>query len=223
MVARRKPTAKAAAGLALGRRIAPPRFIAFVLLSAIAFAVVSNFADWSRAALIGFDVGAAEFLLSCIPLLGHEAARMRDAAQRNDANRVILLGITSVVCVVILVAIAVELTNKDKMDALAIVLIVGTLLIAWLFSNLVYALHYAHLFYSPKGGGGDSAGIDFPGGGDPDYWDFIYFAFTLGMTFQTSDVEISTRPIRRVVIVHCLAAFIFNIGVLAFTINILGG
>jgi uncharacterized membrane protein len=64
--------------------------------------------------------------------------------------------------------------------------------------------------------------VDFPGPGEPDYWDFVYFAFTLGMTFQTSDVAITDRAIRRVVTAHCLAAFIVNLGVLAFTINVLG-
>ena len=102
-----------------------------------------------------------------------------------------------------------------------IALIIATLLIAWLFSNMVYALHYAHLFYS-QDKGGDVGGLDFPGDGDPDYGDFIYFAFTLGMTFQTSDVAIPGRPIRRTAILHCFAAFVFNIGVLAFTINVLG-
>ena len=62
-----------------------------------------------------------------------------------------------------------------------------------------------------------------PGTDEPDYWDFVYFAFTLGMTFQTSDVSITDRRIRRVVLGHSLAAFVFNLGVLAFTINVLGG
>lgn len=208
----------------LGKTIAPPRFIAFVVISVIAFGIAILSAGWPQAALIGFDIGAAAFLLSCIPLLGHEADSMREAALRNDANRAGLLLIVAIVSLVVLVAIGVELADKDRMTALAIALIVGTLLIAWLFSNLIYALHYAHLFYSPKSGrGGDRGGIDFPSDDDPDYWDFIYFAFTLGMTFQTSDIAITARTIRRTVIAHCFAAFIFNIGVLAFTINILGG
>ena len=93
------------------------------------------------------------------------------------------------------------------------------LVLAWLFSNTVYALHYAHLAY------GDAAkcnGLSFPGTDEPLYWDFVYFAFTLGMTFQTSDVTISDQSLRRVVTLHSLAAFAFNIGVLAFTINVLG-
>jgi uncharacterized membrane protein len=65
-------------------------------------------------------------------------------------------------------------------------------------------------------------GFQFPGTKQPDYWDFVYFAFTCGMAFATSDVEITNQHVRRVVTVHCLAAFAFNIGVLAFTINVLG-
>ena len=71
--------------------------------------------------------------------------------------------------------------------------------------------------------GKDSGGLDFPECKEPDYWDFVYFSFTLGMTFQTSDVDMTSRKMRRVTIGHCLAAFVFNIGVLAFTINVLGG
>jgi len=88
---------------------------------------------------------------------------------------------------------------------------------------MIYALHYAHLYYLPAEDNEDSAGIEFPNCDDPDYWDFVYFSFTLGMTFQTSDVDITSRRVRRVVTGHCLAAFVFNLGVLAFTINSIGG
>jgi uncharacterized membrane protein len=65
-------------------------------------------------------------------------------------------------------------------------------------------------------------GLDFPGTPEPDYWDFVYFAFTCGMAFATSDVQVTSKHMRRLVTVHSLAAFAFNIGVLAFTINVLG-
>lgn len=208
--------------LDLGHRIAPLRFLAFIFISVATSAIALRSTDWARAALIGFDTGATVFLLSCIALLGHEADDMRRAAQRNDANRVMLLAITGIVCSVVLVAIGVELSERTTLHTADIGLIIGTLLAAWLFSNMVYALHYAHIFYSQQPGGRDCGGIDFSGADEPDYSDFIYFGFTLGMTFQTSDVGVSSRGVRRVVIVHCLAAFIFNIGILAFTINILG-
>jgi uncharacterized membrane protein len=83
-------------------------------------------------------------------------------------------------------------------------------------------LHYAHIYYV-EDGGKDSGGISIPGCDEPDYWDFVYFSFTLGMTFQTSDTQIESWRIRRISIGQCLAAFVFNIGVLAFSINVLGG
>ena len=93
----------------------------------------------------------------------------------------------------------------------------------WTFANTVYALHYAHLYYSRDDGGKDRAGLEFPGNTkEPDYRDFAYFAFTLGVALQTSDVTITSPHIRWVVTVHCVAAFIFNLGVLALTINVLG-
>ena len=101
--------------------------------------------------------------------------------------------------------------------------LLATLVLAWLFANSVYALHYAHVYYFGSGEAGEPpGGIDFPGTRSPDYSDFAYFAFTLGMTFQTSDVAISEPSVRRLVLVQCLASFVFNIGVIAFTINALG-
>lgn len=210
------------AKLHLGRRIAPPRFIAFVAIM-VAAALAARFgfdATLGRALMIGFDAGAAIFLVSLYPLLDDRTQEMRQRARDNDANRVGLLAITGLVMLVVLVAVANELSGKPTHAIVALVL--ATLALAWLFSNTIYALHYAHIFYGQEDGA-DAGGVDVPETKEPDYWDFVYFSFTLGMTFQTSDVEVTTRPMRRVVIGHCLAAFVFNLGVLAFTINTLGG
>lgn len=198
-------------------RIAPPRFLAFV----VAIVVVSLFAhgqlSWSRSLMVGFDAGAALFFVLIAPVLWREEdeAGMRRAARDNDANRVVLLIVATLVSLVVLATVAMELTEEGKPD---LVLIVTTLVLAWLFANIVYALHYAHLYYLEDKVGG----LDFSGDEAPDYADFVYFAFTLGMTFQTSDTGIATRRLRRIVTIHSFAAFIFNIGVIAFTINILG-
>ena len=125
---------------------------------------------------------------------------------------------------VILVTVGMELSQSETLSGGGIALIVVTLALAWLFSNAIYALHYAHMYYREDAeGGGDCGGIDVPGTKQPDYSDFLYFAFTLGMTFQTSDVDMTSGAYRRVATFHCFAAFVFNIGVLAFTINVLGG
>lgn len=209
-----------AASVTIGNRLAPARFIVFVLLFALAGgAAWWRHGDWPTATMIGFDIAALAFLISCLPLLRDtNTAKMRRHARANDANRALLLAITGAVMFAVLAAIAAELMGGARLSGLMSALVVGTLITAWLFSNSVYALHYAHLFYIADGAGG----IDFPGTKEPNYEDFVYFAFTLGMTFQTSDVAISDRRIRRVVTWHCVAAFVFNLGVLAFTINVLG-
>jgi len=120
--------------------------------------------------------------------------------------------------VVLLIAVAAE-TVGGHPEPLTKWLIVVTLIVAWLFTNTVYALHYAHMAYvAPPAG---CAGFHFPGTPEPVYWDFVYFAFTCGMAFATSDVEVTDVRVRKVVAFHCLAAFAFNIGVLAFTVNLL--
>lgn len=205
----------------LGRRVAPPRFILFVVVFAIALAVGIPWLGRTRGIMAAFDLAAIVFLAAIATLLRHgEAARMRVAARSNDANRAVLLGFTGMTMLVILVAVASELRGKN--DTVAIVMVIATLVLTWLFSNIVYALHYAHLYYLDHRGK-DAGGIDFPSCDTPDYWDFLYFSLTLGMTFQTSDVTISSRRVRRVVLGQCLAAFVFNLGIIAFTINVLGG
>ena len=177
---------------------------------------------WQAALMAGFDIAAFAFSLSLVPLAGHDAGTMRETARRNDANRGLMLLLTAIVMAVILIAVGAEVMVKGGPAALAVALLVVTLVLAWVFSNSVYALHYAHLFYLPDKTGNDSGGLEFPGTSEPHYWDFIYFAFTLGMTFQTSDTAVTATGVRKVATFHCLAAFIFNLGVLAFTINVLG-
>lgn len=202
----------------IGNRIAPARFILFLAFFALLGAAI-QFATgrWHYAVMGGFDLAALLFFILLLPTLRDgEAASIRRHAAENDANRITLLIITATIAAVLLITIAAELTGPGEPMAS---LIIATLGIAWLFANTLYALHYAHLFY---GEGKGVAGLTFPDTKTPDYWDFIYFAFTLGMTFQTSDVAINSRPIRRVVLAQSLAAFVFNIGILAFTINTLG-
>ena len=208
----------------VGTYLAPERFLAFLVLLAITTWLAAQQAPPQRAAMIGFDVAALAFLIIIAPLLRRrDAQHMRESSRLNDANRVVLLAVSGVVIATILVAIGSEVSQKDRLDLTGKALVIATLALAWLFSNAVYALHYAHVFYLQDGGTKrDQGGLEFPGRGDPDYADFFYFAFTLGMTFQTSDVTICSRRMRWIVLMHSIAAFVFNIGVLAFTINVLG-
>jgi uncharacterized membrane protein len=205
----------------LGSWFAPWRFLLFGAILIAATVVGRLLWPWGQAIMVGFDLAAITFFIVCVGLLNDTPAGMRKAAADNDANRPAMLVISAAVSAVILVTIGVELAAKPK--GIDMALAVATLALGWLFSNVVYALHYAHLYDSRIGGQrSEAGGIEFHGTGDPDYYDFLYFALTLGMTFQTSDTDITSRHIRRVTIPHCVAAFIFNLGVLAFTINVLG-
>lgn len=211
---------------AIGNRLAPTRFLAFLVVLAVGYVAWRHFnpaSDWRDAAAMAFDGAAAAFLISLVPLFwGTSVADMRARAARNDAGRALVLGLTALLTLVVMAAITGELRGAQGGDPLAIGKLVGTLLLIWLFANSVYALHYAHAYYLQTEGA-DAGGLQFPGTRTPDYWDFAYFAFTLGMTFQTSDVEIHSRSLRKVALLHSFAAFVFNIGVIAFTINLLAG
>ncbi len=212
----------------LGNRIAPARFLMFLALFPLGFLAYGQLipdAGWKEAAVMAFDFAAACFLISLIPFLRQSSAdAMRMHSASNDANRVMVLVITTILTLIIMAAISGELKAAQSGNPLAIAMLVGSLLMIWLFANTVYTLHYAHTYYAAAGDrGGDTGGIDFPGTKTPDYLDFAYFSFTLGMTFQTSDVAISLPHIRRIALLHSFAGFVFNLGVIAFTINALGG
>ena len=206
----------------IGNRIAPPRFILFFLLLAIATALAWAWLDPPSAVMAGFDITALGFLASLVPLFKHKAEDMRRASRDNDANRVILLAVALIFSFVILVAVTGELTGDRHLTRMETALVIATLALAWTFANIVYALHYAHLYYSGQDGGKDHAGLDFPGKHpEPDYWDFVYFSFTLGVALQTSDVCVTSAGMRRVVTVHCVEAFVYNLVVLALAVNVL--
>ena len=213
--------------------VLPPRFLAFLAILAVAVPTLGILTQrWGEAVLGGFDLAALVFIVSLWPLSrDHTPAQMRAHAQANDTNRLGVLVITSLVMVVIVTALAVDVpyarTATGAAKGWAMVMILASLVIAWLFSNLVYALHYAHMFYRD----GAQSGFNFPlrrGVSEtdthcPDFWDFIYFSTTIGMAFATSDVEITRSDIRRIATVHGIAAFFYNLIVLAFTINVTAG
>ena len=142
---------------------------------------------------------------------------IKNIANKNDANRTALLVITAIVTVVCRSGrIGNNWPAPLDIDQGADHPDPNHLLVV---QYSAYALHYAHMAYIKPGEG--CTGLRFPGTADPVYWDFLYFAFTCGMAFATSDVEVTDRSIRKVVTFHCLAGFAFNIGVLAFTVNLL--
>jgi uncharacterized membrane protein len=203
-------------------RIAPWRFLLFVAILIIVGLASWRFRDASQALLIGFDAAAILFLLSYVPAFGRESTEMRRLSAESDAGRTMLLVVTFVLSAVVLVAIVAELGLRGSLGLTDKLLIVLSLLLAWMFGNAIYTLHYAHLYYQAGLDGKDCGGLAFPGTPEPLMSDFVYFAFTLGVAVQTSDVQVTSRRMRKIVTVHSVIGFFFNLGVLALAISLLG-
>ena len=224
--------APSSVGTARSRWPFPPRFVLFLVALPIAIAALAPLvARWGQAVLSGFDVAALLFIVSLWPLTrDHSAAQMRAKARANDTGRVGMLIITSLVMIVIVTAVTVELPDArhetGMTHTLALALVLVSLVAAWVFSNLIFALHYAHLYYREHSEGGlnfpdpDNGPQDDQPDDAPDYLDFAYFALTIGMAFATSDITIPGRTLRRTALIHAIIAFFYNLIVLAFTINV---
>lgn len=201
--------------------VAQPRFLLFLALFALGVVLLWRPLGPAQAIMAGFDAAAAIFLLSVVRMMNHdEAHHIRKRAAAIDASKLLLLLLASLVLTTILVTVALGLRDAiSDPSRTGVALPLATLVLAWLFGSLVMALHYAHLYY----GDDTPGGLLFPSTETPLYWDFAYFSLNLGMTYQVSDVAITAPRLRRLVIGHCVAAFFFNIGVLALAISIIGG
>lgn len=204
----------------IGNRVGPWRFVVFILilLGAAAFAI-PVLGSPGLGLMAAFDLATATFLALHLGFLKiDDPEAMATFARDNDGNRTLLLVISGIVVAILLIAVGSE-TIGHAPSSQARDLLIPTLILAWLFSNSVYALHYAHMNYIRSGR--DRVGFRFPGTAQPLYWDFLYFAFTFGMSCATSDVEVTDERVRRIVAAHCAAAFAVNIGVLSFTISLI--
>ncbi len=177
--------------------------------------------------IVGWNVGAWLYLV----LVGHmmfmsSNERMRKRALAHDEGRRTILALVVVAVMVSLVAIAAELGVAKDLHGLLryehIALAGATIVSTWAFTQVMFALHYAHDYYSAEERG-QSGGLDFPGHHAPDYGDFLYFAAVIGTSGQTADVSFTCRKLRRIGTVHCVLAFFFNTTLLALTINIASG
>jgi uncharacterized membrane protein len=194
-------------------------FAIFVMTGAALIALGLRVAT---AILLGFDLAAVVYLLALVWLFNHSTpARMRLEAKAQDAGRWGVLWSAVVLSGVVLVALGTELHAAKGGGLPALGVGALSVVLSWLFLNIMFALHYAHGYYGDFGE--KHAGLEFPDTPEPDYWDFAYFAIVIGMTFQVSDVQISSRYLRRVALLHSVIAFFFNVFIIAITVNIVAG
>jgi uncharacterized membrane protein len=156
--------------------------------------------------------------------------RMRARAQAVDislAENVIvaaLAGAFSLFAVAIVLEGAKNVSGTERVLDLAIGVL--TVFLSWTTLHVIYAVHYAHIYYDTterKDGGKLRGGLEFPGTKEPDYWDFVYFSFVIGMTCQVSDVQITARHLRHLATAHGILSFFYNTVVVALAVNIVAG
>ncbi len=178
---------------------------------------------WPVRAAIGWDIGVAVFLI--LSLLRLNRARSIDDIRRRAADldqaghAVLPLAILAAIASVVIVIG--EAAGASRSEAAAnTVLTLTTVALSWVFIHLIFAQHYAHEFYAPSATGTcDAGGLVFPGEDEPDYWDFVHFSLVIGVASQTADIQISSRPLRRLSTLHSVMAFVFNTVIVALAVN----
>ena len=179
--------------------------------------------------LIGWDVVCVGYVASSLwNMAGRSSDEIRARAARDDQGRATILTVVLLAAAAAIVAIVLELSQARQATGLRMGLHVAlafvTVAASWIMVHLIFALHYAHGYYDPhESGRGDAEGLRFPGGEEPDYWDFLYFSVIIGVAAQTADVSITDKSLRRLNTVHALFAFAFNTVIVALTINLLAG
>jgi len=178
---------------------------------------------------LAWNVGGLVYLVLAVRLMSRfSTERIKARAARADDSGTVILGL--ILIAVLSSFAAITGLAGEAHDApvgekhLYLALAALTLVISWLVTQVVFAIHYAHHYYKRTPGAPDApAALAFPNEDTPDYWDFLYFSTSIGATSQTSDVSIRSKTVRRLVTLHAVVSFFFNTMVLAVTINIAAG
>lgn len=213
--------------LPLGPRL---RLVTAILVGVLAFIFIPDAEGLGRRSLLAWDTAVAAFIVLILMMMGVSTTHhMRRRAAMQDQGRSVIL--TAIVAGALFSLVGLAFVQKEMKAtqsggaAADLALIVATIMLSWALVHLVFTLHYAHAYYGPAEDENDEdglvGGLEFPGEKKPDYWDFAYFSFVIGMTCQVSDVGVSGRDLRRLALLHGIVSFFFNTIILALTINIL--
>jgi uncharacterized membrane protein len=175
-------------------------------------------------ALIAWDAAVSLYLVVAFYVIARfELSHVRQRAADEDEGASLILVLTVAAAAASIAAIFAELgaAQKERASGLHVAHAVATVLLSWTFIHVIFAFHYAHEFYG-EAKGGHKGGLQFPDDNRPEYWDFVYFSFVIGMTFQVSDVQVTSKQVRRLVVAHGMVSFFYNVAVLALMVNIGG-
>jgi len=179
--------------------------------------------------LVAWCLGSATYLVLAWWLaVAFDAPRTRERAQAQDQTGLVLFLLMVVAVFSSVAAIAAMLQQVKSISQTQrpahLALSMAALACSWLLIQAIFAFRYAHRYYQEEmQHEPDGAGLQFPGGQDPDYFDFLYYSHVVGMTSQVSDVQVTSREMRRLTLVHSVLSFGFNMLVLALSINVVAG
>jgi uncharacterized membrane protein len=199
-------------------RLAISALVGFVLFMAL------SLTDWRLPTriLAGWDVFVALYLVLVLQVMATaDVHHMRRRARQQDEGQRTILALTALAALASLGAIIALLgtARGGERPPIQLAFATFTIVLSWAFTHTIFALHYAHEFYDENAGKG--GGLSFPNDNQqPDFWDFMYLSFTVGMCAQVSDVTVGSKTIRRSVLGHSIISFIFNAALLALTVNI---
>jgi uncharacterized membrane protein len=198
---------------------ARPRTFISIAVGFVSFFLLPDSLRLVTRILIGWDIFLGLYLiLTTITVFRCGLAHIRRNAILQDDGRFLILLVTALGAFASIAAIVFELGESHR-AAPQLTLAVVTIALSWAAVHTTFALHYAHDYYR----GTKPGGLQFPSGDkaeEPDYWDFVYFSFVIGMTFQVSDVGITDRMIRRTATAHGVVSFVFNTALVALMVNI---
>jgi uncharacterized membrane protein len=193
-------------------------FVSTVLGIAVTLALLALPWRTPTRLIVGWDLGVLLYLVLSYRVAARASiTTIRQRAAIYDEGAIALLVLATAAALASLAAVLAELGHAPVWYRVALGL--GTILLSWAFMHWIFALHYAREFYGVRGDK-HSGGLAFPGNQEPDYWDFLYYALVVAMTAQVSDVQVTSKKIRRLTTVHGVVSFFFNVAVLALTVNI---
>jgi uncharacterized membrane protein len=208
------------------------------LLISLGVAAITLFFTWAHfsaptvALVTWIAFGLCVIIMDWIIILTAHPADIRKIASIEDSSRTLIFLFVIVASLMSLLAILFLLISaKNQSDAVVtarVFLAMGSVIVSWWLVHTIFTLRYAHMYYAIDPDDDKKlkhlGGLEFPGDEkEPDYLDFVYFSFVVGMTFQVSDVEISARSIRRLAWIHGLISFAFNTAIVALSINVISG
>lgn len=204
------------------------RILISLITSIITFVCVyHNHFDWVIIIPMLWVTFALTFIIcSTIVFLNLPVSDIEKNANQVDGSRIfvfisILVSSFASLNTVLLLMLS---DNMKSQETLTLIIAIMGMIVSWALVHTIFTFHYANMYYfKQKEIQSNQTPLIFPGNEKPDYLDFAYFSFIIGMTFQVSDVEISSKSIRRIVLVHGLLSFMLNTFVVALTINLIAG